>query len=577
MKKLLLAIALLVPLFAYADGVKADKAQAVAENFMNAGTKGGRMLRLISQNSAYYVFNAEGGGFVVVSAEDAVTPILAYSDTGSFPVDNMAPGLADWMEGLRTNIDEVRRSGAKASAAVRETWAAVMESRYNPATAAGANEKVLETALWDQGDPYNRLSPTVDGKRAVTGCVATAISIIMYYYKYPVKGTGTLPDYDYTTSKGKNRHQEGKELGNEYEWDKMLPKYQGVSFSSEQANAVAQLMFDVGVMCQMGFNADGSGASTAFSVSQLPEYMGFDKSLYFVSKGIFTAAEWIERISAEIDEGRPVLYSGYDATGGHAFVCDGYNSEGFLSFNWGWSGSGNGFYALTDMAGFTRGNVGVFNLKPDEGGEANAGIFSYTGISTSQKNITKDKEFKARLENVSVEIASSSSDAPVYVVLGKFSKDDELVEFPSELYALSLPAGYYWPAIDFKVKIQSDIAPGDYLRPLYTLDDYSSSSAVWHLLPWKTGDEEGDEVLSLMNNDSLLYNTSLSYDAGTRTATLTTYAGATFTLTSGGQDFSSAATKTGETLTIDGTKLAAGTYTLTLVYETLSNSIELTF
>lgn len=574
MKKFLLAIALLLPLFAYADGVKADKAQAVAEKFMNTGTKAGRMLRLVSRNSAYYIYNAEGGGFVIVSAEDAVTPILAYSDTGSFPVDDMAPGLKDWMEDLQANILELRRSGAKATPAVQAAWASVTSSGAGPVMAA--DEKVIETAEWDQGDPYNRLSPTVDGKKAVTGCVATAISIIMYYYKYPVKGTGTLPGYDYTTSKGKNRHQDGTELGTKYAWDKMLPRYSGVSFSTEQADAVAQLMFDVGIMCEMSFNADGSGASTAFSVSRLPEYMGFDKSIVFYSKGIFTAEEWIGMIRGEIDEEHPVLYSGHDAEGGHAFVCDGYNSEGFLHFNWGWSGKGNGFFALTDLGGFTGSNVAVFNMIPDEGKEANPGIFSYTGLSTTQKNISRNKEFKVRLENVVTEVASSTEDSPVYVVLGKFNKDHQLVEFPSSLYALSLPAGYYWPSVDYTVSINSEIAPGDCLRPLYTLDDYNSSDAVWHLLPWNS-DGGGEETLPLMNDDSLLYNSSLNYNATTRTATLTTYAGATFTLTSGGQDYSSAATKTGETLTIDATKLPKGTYTLTLVYDTLTNSIELTF
>ena len=33
----------------------------------------------------------------------------------------------------------------------------------------------------------------------------------------------------------------------------------------------------------------------------------------------------------------------------HAFICDGYDDNGLFHFNWGWSGSHNGFFAMSAL------------------------------------------------------------------------------------------------------------------------------------------------------------------------------------------------------------------------------------
>ena len=583
MKKLLLAIALLLPVAAYADRVKADKAQEIAEKFLNpSGTKaGGKTLSLVwrgekpgeavSAEPAFYVYNAAGGGFVVVSGEDVLNPILAYSDTQSFPsADNIAPGLADWMEGLQTVIAQARREGLKPTAAVREAWTAAASGPARD----DDDEIFIETALWDQGAPYNRFCPEVDGKQSIVGCVATAISILMYHYKHPAKGTGVLPTYNYTTNKGNSRKQDGKKLGDEYDWDNMLPDYRG-SYTDAQADAVAELMFDVAVMSQMQFNADGSGAVTVFAAKQLPVYMGYDKSLYSLTKSYIPVDDWIGMIAAEIDEGRLVLYSGYDSEGGHAFICDGYRkSDGFLRFNWGWSGSGNGFYAITDIGGFTRGNYAVFHIIPDEGGEAPTGTVGYTNIKTNQKNITKNKEFNVTVTDI---IPQGGSFDRIYFGLGKFTAAGEFQEIPSPLLEANLEEGRYYPSVDFPTLIETDILPGDYLRPVATYGDVSDDQPDEWFLPLFNQDGGGKETLVLMSEDALLESTHLRFDSASRVITVTTLAQASVTLKDAkGKDRSSAVKGSDGTFTVDGNALEKGTYTFSVSLNGLSKTFDVT-
>jgi len=584
MKKLLLAIALLLPMVAYADRVKADKAQEIAYKFMNpGGTKaGGKTLRLVwrgekpgeavSVDPAFYVFNADGGGFVVVSGEDAMTPILAYSMTQAFPAaDNMAPGLKDWMEGLQAAVAQVRREGLKPTAAVREAWTDAAAS--GPAR-DGGDEVVIETALWDQGDPYNRLCPEVDGGKSVTGCAATAIAIIMYNYKHPTKGTGNLPSYNYTTNKGNDRHQDGKKLGKEYDWDNMLMSYKG-SFTDAQANAVAELMLDVGIMAKMEYNSTGSAAITSSAAFRLSEFMGYDKSMRHFEKGYMSAEDWIEMISEEIDEGRLVLYSARDNTGGHAFVCDGYRkSDNYLRFNWGWSGSGNGFFAISDMAGFTINNNAVFGIAPDHGGEEPKGYVGYTTLSTTQKTITKGEPFTVTVKEI---VTQGGSVKEAVLTLAKLSGAGEIREFPSDALFINLDTGYYYPSHDFNVTINTDILPGDYLLPIYTYGDVTDSEPDdWYQALWYQ-DGGGNEKMVLMSEDSVLESTRFNFNATTRVMTITTLAETTVTLTdSKGKDWSSAVKGSGGTFTVNGKELTKGTYTVTLTINGVSKSFDVT-
>ncbi len=584
-RRFLLAVLALVAAAAGAGAapVTPERALAVADRFLNGATKtGGRTLRLVWRGEkpaeaplaepAYYVYNADGGGFVIVAGDDAVTPVLAYSREGFFETEGMPENLADWMDGLRTCILQVRADGRKPTPAVAEAWA----SASGPARAG--DEVVIETALWNQRDPYNRLCPQVDGGRSVTGCVATAIAIVMRHYGYPAAGHGSLPDYVYETDTGRRRTQEGHLLGETYQWDKMPLKYVSGRFTDEEADAVARLMFDVGVMMEMEYNPTGSGAYTQVAHEKLARYMDYDAGARMLEKGYFSNQEWLAMIREEIDAGRPLLYSGYDREGGHAFVADGYNSDGYIRFNWGWGGAANGFFALTDMDGFTEGNLAVFGLVPDQGNEAPNGAPGYTNISTSA-TIARNTDFNLVVRGI-VGVGTTFSGQ---MAIGKYDNAGvlrELVSNPLNFRDLGVMDDQ---SRRFTCNIAGAIYPGDCLRPCYR---ESKDSDDWR--PALFNAEYGGSMsISLASEDLLAQNASLRFDSYTRVLTLlSAYDSVTCRFTApDGTDLSdrvaaapapaAGGADPGVAFTIPTDGLPAGTYTLTLTLGALSCALQL--
>ena len=562
---------LLLSLVSRADRVSAERAGAVAGRFLDGNTKAaGKVLTLKLADPAYYIFNAEGGGFVIVAGDDAVTPILAYSDEYTFETEGMPANLADWMTGLRNCILAAQAQGLQPTPEIARAWARLGDAAAAPAR--DGESARIETALWGQGDPYNRLCPEVDGGRSVTGCVATAISIVMRHYQYPDVGHGSLPDYSYYTDKGHHRSQEGHTLGETYQWDKMPLKYVTGKFTDEEADAVARLMYDVGIMMEMQYNPTGSGAYTHVAGDMLVKHMGFDASVHMLEKGYYSTEDWLAMVKAEIDAGRPVLYSGYSDAGGHAFVADGYSTNGYIHFNWGWNGSSNGYFAITDVGGFTDGNLALFNLFPDEGNKASNGVPGYTDIST-KATITRNASF-----NVTVyDLVGSGNTFAGQVAIGKYDNAgilQELVSNPVNFLHLGV---LEYQDRRFSCTITTPIYPGDCLRPCYREDKNSD----WHPARFNA-EYKGDESISLGSGDLLSENASLRFDTYTRLLTLTSaYEAATCTFASeDGTDRSdliqSAPADPGITFTIPTANLHPGNYILTLTFGTLSASFTLT-
>lgn len=194
---------------------------------------------------------------------------------------------------------------------------------------------------WDQSTPYNNLVTENIGNSYPTGCVATALAQIMYYHKYPTKGTGrkTFSLEPYTGS-GTLFVNFGSTT---YDWDNMLPIYADNNYTQEQADAVAKLMLHCGVAVDMNYGIGGSGAYDNDVATAAKQY--FRYSTKFYTRDIYPTTQWMNIIFDEISNGRPVLYGGATAQmAGHAFVFDGYDDEGRVHVNWGWSGSGNGYF-----------------------------------------------------------------------------------------------------------------------------------------------------------------------------------------------------------------------------------------
>ncbi|MGI6222431.1 MAG: C10 family peptidase [Prevotella sp.] len=299
----------------------------------------------------FYVFNnGDNGGFVIVSADDRTYSVLGYSTVGHLDLDHIPEALADMLTGYGEQIRYARSLPTDVSPSTAET------SHYE------AVSPLLGDIAWDQTWPYNLMTPCYVGTtHSATGCVATAMAQIMYYHRWPVQGQGSHSYIPY----GSYSEVSTDFSAHHYDWDAMTPTYDSNS-SEESCNAVAQLMFDCGVAVDMVYG-ESSGSTIDYWPSSLIRYFGYDGHLGQLHRNFYTQEDWDGIIRSEIAAGRPVFSTGFtESSGGHAYVFDGYDSDGLIHVNWGWSGMSNGYFrmsALTPPTQGTGGSAGGFNYR----------------------------------------------------------------------------------------------------------------------------------------------------------------------------------------------------------------------
>jgi len=393
MKRIFLSFAiLLASVLCSAESVSLTRAESVAKTFFGgSATKASDIkVKLVwdggdaavrSAEPAFYVFENEAGGWVIVSGEDAAAPVLGYSESGSFVTEKMPSQVSSWFDGYKRQVAYLRAKGIAADASAQQLWKNVSSIRN------ASGKKMLNTKKWGQDAPYYNLCPTVDNQHAVTGCVCTALCEVMCYHKWPEKGNGTLPSYSYTTDKNKKRTQPGHELTATYNWDAMPTSY--TNYTSEQASNVAQLMFDVGVMIQSLYNgADGkstygTGAYCEDVIAAMVKYMDYDSSAVLLYRDDYSTLRWAEMLREEIYAGRPVVYGGMGADyAGHEFVIDGCDANDMFYVNWGWDGTDNGWFAITSLMidkdyDFRYYQDGFFGIQKNKGGKSIASAVLY--------------------------------------------------------------------------------------------------------------------------------------------------------------------------------------------------------
>lgn len=403
-----------------------------------------------STSDAYYVFNNDAGGFVIIAGDDAVTPVLGYTSTGSFDAENLPDGLKDLLKSYERQIAALGSSYQANQTATR---------------AAFTGEKLLNTAKWNQDKPFNMHTPN----NYVTGCVATAGAIVMKYHGSPAKGTGS---HSYTWN-GKTLTA-NFELG--YDWANMPAQYNG---NDAAFDGVARLMADLGVAVEMQYNKDGSGAYIGNLVTALQKYYGYSKLSHLMAIEDVGAEAWNGRLRDEIDANRPVLYAASDPNtgGGHAFVIDGYKDESF-SVNWGWGGYCDGFYKIGALNPESEGNptgdkynVGqsaVFGMEPSGGMEkvSTMGFKKLTNqLQTLNMNITDVKKgqrgtiFSAPIGNTGDH--NFNGEIAVALMNAKGEIRETVTRQPFKL--TDFAPGYYYTSLSFSIESTVDAEPGDYL------------------------------------------------------------------------------------------------------------------
>ena len=301
-----------------------------------------RSLEVLKKGQMLNVIGYRDGGFAVIASDDKFAPVLGYSDT-QFTADGMPPAMQWWMDMAEHALQTALDGGYEITPA-----AELRSGKYPEAVGE------LLTTRWDQSMPYNKELLRITGKNYPTGCMATAMAQIMKYHSYPVTGQG----YKGYAIDGKNGNYDFENTT--YRYDRMLDVYSANNYTAEQADAVAKLMLHCGVAVDMNYGLSGSGSFSSDATTALNEYFKYDSRLY--SRDIYTKAEWMDIIFDEISNGRPILYGGVTAqNAGHAFVFDGYDAEGLVHVNWGWSGSGNGYFEVALL----NSNTGSYSYGQD--------------------------------------------------------------------------------------------------------------------------------------------------------------------------------------------------------------------
>ncbi len=360
-------------------GVNADINEVVPAWVKTAGNE---------SNPYYHVFNFASGGYVIVSAEDNFVPVIGYSKQSFFPAGTLDKNFAGFLKDYEAQIDFVRANNIEATDDVKQAWE-MYEGFSSTRMLIGGERDVqpLLPVLWNQDFPYNAYCPLDEagpGGHVYAGCVATAMSMIMNYYRYPEHGTGSY-SYNYG-SYGNISANFGQTY---YDWDAMLNSI--TSGSGQAVNAIAELQYQCGVSVRMMYGPDGSGAYSEDVPYAIRTYFGYSSTAQHVRRTNYTASAWENMITTSLDESKPLYYSGQSTDGGHAFVLDGYEVTGtgkLFHFNFGWSGSGNGFYTLSDVNGFSSGQAMVRNFIPNP---ANYPYNCDSHVITSPMGIFEDR------------------------------------------------------------------------------------------------------------------------------------------------------------------------------------------
>ena len=447
----LIVLASLISLGLCAEDISEEQARQIAVQFWGDSTpstarRAAASLLLTYQpgGSEFYVFNRPSGdGWVIVAGDNGASPtILAYSDKGSFDYNKSPDATKTILTGYTKSIQDLRQSGISESIPSKA-----------PKRAAIIVAPLLKTS-WNQNTPYNNQCPTADegGGRCPTGCVATAIAQIMNYWQWPKQGYGKHTNTDNNETRDFSQST--------YDWDNMLDSYS--DYTEVQANAVAQLMADVGCAMNMMYRSSESGTWAIDAAQALLRNFSYSGELHMHhmmdKKGIkvnnLTAEQGSEideddeaLIRSELASKRPI-YMGVSSDlyrEKHAVVCDGYDADDYFHINFGWGSDADGFYRLLSMGKFGEyvSSELITNIKPSPYGNSSAcvnGVW-YTANGSEQVFVTGAEKQDVTITN-QVEIGGKSR--PVNYLWSSAFRETDLTNltFPGTIKTIPEQAFY---------------------------------------------------------------------------------------------------------------------------------------
>ena len=451
MKKLALFVLLLCSLCLNAQQRSESEAIQIAQEFWGNGANRAK-LKTVSQNrlsqakaramtkaaaaptsntkQSFYVINdEEHNRFVIVSSDDRLYKILGYSDNGIFDSETAPIGLIDMLNNYDEQYTSVYPDLDKATKGAQKSYS------FSPI-------QPLIQSKWDQSDPYNFDCPkdikSTSGKNCVTGCVATAMAQVMNFWKYPESGTGS----NSYTSSTQRIYQSMDFSSVHFDWDNMLNEYNSDA-TETQKSAVATLMHAAGVSVSMDY-ADVSGAYAIDMAYALSHFWKYNPNVSYKKKQYYSDEAWNQLILSELSEGHPILYAGQGNSGGHQFVLDGCNEDGMYHFNFGWAGSGDGYYTLEVLApvydiwgyqfplgDYTSKQEMVCYVVPQEYGQPNGEFYASSSLDLSSVKVGSSKYVISTIYNCDANSTINISGNTSFtgeIGVGLFDKDFQFVK-----------------------------------------------------------------------------------------------------------------------------------------------------
>ena len=506
----LLLSSLLLTITVFANPIDPDKAYEIASGVWknsikknsdgaleliprNKMSKVGNRFGTKEQTPGFYIFSpADGQGFVIVSGDDELAPIVGYSTTAK--AGEMPPALCDLLSVYDMYVEDVRNG--------------IAEPMQPAVTVSNSSIEPMLTTTWNQDSPYNLQCPQINGSYTPTGCTATATAQIMKFHNWPEKASKSFTWHNNVTGKDEYVNTSS----HKYDWANMLDSYRN-GYTTTEANAVALLMSDVGKAMNSTYALAGTGSTPTYAAQALVNIFKYSPDIIVAKREEYTNEEYMELIRKNLEARQPLLYAGYgqNYSSGHAFVCDGINENNLLHINWGWGGSYDGYFDITTMApggagiggGEDRYNVGqtiIANIRPRVTGEADVNgqptIFLMhilnpdTNPDKGEEYEFVDKSTKAFVNNISKQRIAfallnwSHSTTKMQIAMG-FEKDgilynSMLMNTADDLIELGVneePKGYY--IMDFDINDNPDdefyLEPGTYNARLYYSDGKEGS------------------------------------------------------------------------------------------------------
>jgi len=316
----------------------------------------------ISMSEYLHLVTFEGGGFLLMAADDRFPAVLAYSDDEA--ADRLHPAFIDHCSVYGREMEKILPQLRDRHA----SWDLYMKPGFSK-PAVRSEVQPLITSTWNQSPYYNDQFPRFAGTetKAYAGCVAVVMGQLMRYYEHPPRGIGRRSYYDAGTDSLLTAWFDTTA----FHWDNM-PNSLNASSAADKIKEVSGLLYRSAVSVEMEFRTDGSYASYDDMLYAMVSYFDYHPGMFHANRSDHTAT-WSNMLKEELDSGFPVPYRGQGDMGGHAYLCDGYqitDTKTYYHINWGWGGNYDGWFllsALTPAEGydFSEMQGAVFGIRPN--------------------------------------------------------------------------------------------------------------------------------------------------------------------------------------------------------------------